>query len=138
MPAAAVTAAQITSADAWAQDATAREATTMFCAMLGTIAGNLALTLGARGGIYIAGGIVPKMLSCFADSQFRDRFESKGRLARYLADIPTYVITRPFPALVGAAWSLKHGQENTRWSGSEGPAARRMASDNSHRIGSGS
>ncbi|CAN1721592.1 Glucokinase [Hyphomicrobium sp. 1Nfss2.1] len=75
----------------------------MFCAMLGTVAGNLALTLGARGGIFIAGGIVPKLGGTFARSQFRDRFEDKGRFRDYLAAIPTYVITRPHAALVGAA-----------------------------------
>ena len=57
----------------------------MFCAMLGTVAGNLALTLGARGGIYIAGGIVPRLGEAFAHSQFRARFEDKGRLRSYLA-----------------------------------------------------
>ncbi len=75
----------------------------MFCAMLGTIAGNLALTLGAQGGIYIAGGIVPKLGDAFAQSQFRERFEAKGRFRDYLAAIPTYVIVRPFAALLGAA-----------------------------------
>ena len=59
----------------------AREATAMFCAMLGTVAGNLALTLGARGGIYIAGGIVPRLGATFAQSDFRARFEAKGRFA---------------------------------------------------------
>jgi glucokinase len=71
--------------------------------MLGTIAGNLALTLGARGGIYIAGGIVPKLGDAFAQSQFRERFEAKGRFRDYLAAIPTYVIVRPNAALLGAA-----------------------------------
>jgi len=47
--------------------------------MLGTVAGNLALTLGARGGVYIAGGIVPKLGTAFAESGFRTRFEAKGR-----------------------------------------------------------
>ena len=79
----------------------------MFCAMLGTVAGNLALTLGARGGIYIAGGIVPKLDRFFAQSEFRARFESKGRLRGYLATIPTYVIIRPLPALLGTTSLLK-------------------------------
>ena len=73
----------------------------MFCAMLGTIAGNLALTVGALGGIYIAGGIVPKLGASFAQSNFRARFEAKGRFRGYLAAIPTYVITHPEPALLG-------------------------------------
>jgi glucokinase len=74
-----------------------------FCAMLGTVAGNLALTLGAEGGVYIAGGIVPRLLHRFAASDFRRRFEAKGRLQSYLARIPTFVITHPDPALLGLA-----------------------------------
>jgi glucokinase len=101
--AASLTAAQITDPKIGASDACARETTAMFCAMLGTIAGNLALTLGARGGIYIAGGIVPKLGDAFAQSQFRERFEAKGRFRDYLAAIPTYVIVRPNAALLGAA-----------------------------------
>jgi glucokinase len=104
--AAPLTAAQITDPKIGTSDACAREATLMFCAMLGTIAGNLALTLGAKGGIYIAGGIVPKLGNAFAQSQFRDRFEAKGRFRDYLAEIPTYVIVRPFAALLGAATLL--------------------------------
>ena len=63
-----------------AQDPLCREATEMFCAMLGTVAGNLALTLGAQGGVYIAGGIVPQLGARFAESAFRERFEAKGRM----------------------------------------------------------
>jgi glucokinase len=73
----------------------------MFCAMLGTVAGNLALTLGARGGVYIAGGIVPRLGPAFADTAFRERFEAKGRFQPYLAAIPTYVVTNPIPAFIG-------------------------------------
>ncbi len=101
------TAAQITDAKTGDEHPRAREATQMFCAMLGTIAGNLALTLGARGGIYIAGGIVPRLGATFAESPFRERFEAKGRFRDYLADIPTYVITRPFAALLGTAKLLE-------------------------------
>lgn len=72
-----------------------------FCAMLGTVAGNLALSLGAKGGVYIAGGIVPRIINRFAQSAFRARFEAKGRFASYLAEIPTLVITHPNPALIG-------------------------------------
>lgn len=102
-PAAQLTAAQITDPKTGAEDPRAREATAMFCAMLGTIAGNLALILGARGGVYIAGGIVPKLGETFAHSQFRARFEAKGRFKSYLAEIPTYVVVRPFAALLGAS-----------------------------------
>ena len=102
-PAASYLAEQITSPLIWKEDPRTREATAMFCAMLGTVAGNLALTLGARGGIYIAGGIVPHMASFFAQSEFRLRFEAKGRLRGYLAAIPTYLIVQPLLGLLGAA-----------------------------------
>ena len=78
-----------------------------FCAMLGTVAGDLALTLGARGGVYIGGGIVPKLGDFFAASAFRRRFEAKGRFGGYLSQIPTYVIHAEFPALLGAARALE-------------------------------
>ena len=74
-----------------------------FCGMLGSMAGNLAVTLGAIGGIYIGGGIVPRMGAWFAQSPFRARFEAKGRFANYVAQIPTYVITSPNPAFYGVA-----------------------------------
>jgi glucokinase len=64
-----------------------------FCAMLGTAAANLAVTLGALGGIYIGGGIVPRLGTWFDRSRFRSRFEDKGRFSAYLAQIPTWVIT---------------------------------------------
>jgi glucokinase len=102
-PAAPLTAAQITDPGTEKEIPRAREATTMFCAMLGTVAGNLALTVGARGGIYIAGGIVPKLGARFSQSGFRARFEAKGRFSGYLAAIPTYAITHPEPAFLGAA-----------------------------------
>ncbi len=75
----------------------------LFCAMLGTFAGNLALTLGAQGGVYIAGGIAPRMVDYLARSKFRDRFEAKGRFKAYLAAIPTWVVTHPTPAFLGLA-----------------------------------
>ncbi len=114
VPAAPLTAEEISHPGARGDDRYAREATEMFCAMLGTIAGNLALTLGARGGIYIAGGIVPKLGPTFARSAFRERFEEKGRFHSYLAKIPTYVVVRPFAALLGAVNLLRQGAENGR------------------------
>ena len=82
------------------------EALETFCAMLGSVAGNLALTLGARGGVYIGGGIVPKLGEYFYRSPFRDRFEAKGRFTTYLAAIPAYVILAENAALRGAAMAL--------------------------------
>jgi glucokinase len=109
-PAAPFAPAQITSPRTWSEDPRTREATAMFCAMLGTVASTLALTVGARGGIYIAGGIVPKLGTTFVESAFRARFEAKGRFRSYLAAIPTYVITRPMPALLGAAKLLERAE----------------------------
>jgi glucokinase len=103
VPAASYTPAQITDRKICEDDLRCRDTVAMFCAMLGTVAGNLALTLGARGGIYLAGGIVPKLGAVLAQSAFRQRFEDKGRLRGYLASIPTYVVTHPIPAFVGAA-----------------------------------
>jgi glucokinase len=74
-----------------------------FCGMLGSFSANLAVTLGAVGGIYIGGGIVPLMAEWFAKSSFRARFEAKGRFTSYLAQIPTYVITTPNPAFYGVS-----------------------------------
>ncbi|HIJ38421.1 MAG TPA: glucokinase, partial [Rhodospirillaceae bacterium] len=67
------------------------------------VAGNLALTLGAQGGVFIAGGIVPKHLPAFLASDFRHRFEDKGRFRPYLEPIPVHVATHPFPAFLGLA-----------------------------------
>lgn len=77
-----------------------------FCAFLGTVASDLALTLGARGGIYIGGGIVPRLGEFFIRSRFRERFEAKGRFSAYLAAIPAFVIRAPYPGLTGAARAL--------------------------------
>jgi glucokinase len=103
IPSRGYTAAQITDPDLGVADALCAEATTLFCGMLGTMAGNLALTLGARGGIYIGGGIVPRLGERFMQSPFRARFEAKGRFSDYLAAIPTYVVTHPLPAFIGCA-----------------------------------
>jgi glucokinase len=106
VPARQYTAAQITDADTGRGDPLCSEATDMFCAMLGTVAGNLALTLGARGGVYIGGGIVPRLGERFAASAFRQRFEAKGRFHEYLGAIPTYVVTHRLPAFLGCAAAL--------------------------------
>jgi glucokinase len=74
-----------------------------FCEMLGTVAGNLALTFGATGGVYIAGGIVPRILQRLQRSGFEDRFLAKGRYRSYLQDVPVHVIVHPQASLVGLA-----------------------------------
>lgn len=77
-----------------------------FCALLGTVAANLVLTLGARAGVYIGGGIIPRMLSFLEHSGFRERFENHGRLSAYLAAVPSYVVVADYPALLGALAAL--------------------------------
>ena len=88
-------------------DDVARRALATFCAMLGTVAGNLALTLGCVGGLYIGGGIVPQVLGFFQASKFRERFEQKGRFTPWLSRIPTYVIAAPRTALRGVSAMLE-------------------------------
>ncbi len=83
------------------------EALEMMCRMLGTAASDLALTAGARGGIYIGGGIVPRLGDMFVQSGFRRRFESKGRFTGYVSAIPTWVIVNPVPAFLGLAALLE-------------------------------
>jgi glucokinase len=82
-------------------DEIARQTFDVFFAMLGTVAGNLALTVGARGGVFIGGGIVPRVLDAFRASDFRERFIAKGRYRGYLDAIPTAVITAEHPAFIG-------------------------------------
>jgi len=105
-PAPALQPAQITARGLAATCPHCREALDLFCAALGTAAGNLALSLGARGGVYIGGGIVPRLGDFFDRSAFRARFEAKGRFSAYLAAIPTWVITAENPALRGVATAL--------------------------------
>jgi glucokinase len=98
--------ADVTQAALAGRDVHCEEALALFCSFLGNVAGNLALTLGARGGVYIGGGIVPRLGDWFDRSDFRVRFEDKGRFKAYLADIPTLVVQAAHPALLGAARAL--------------------------------
>ncbi len=90
----------------------ARRSLHAFCAFLGSFAGNVALTFGARGGVYIAGGISPRILDFLVQSEFRKRFEAKGRFRGYLAAIPSYVITHPAAALIGLKTLVEPGASN--------------------------
>lgn len=101
-----VDAAAVVDAACRGDDALARAALDRFCAMLGTVAGDLALTVGARGGVYIAGGMVPRFIGLLRASEFRERFEAKGRFREYLAAVPTWVVTRPDPTFLGLAAAL--------------------------------
>ena len=86
---------------AGAGDALAARCLELFFAFLGTVAGNVALTLGALGGVYLSGGILPRIADALLSSPFRARFEDKGRYSGYLAAIPTRLITAEHPALLG-------------------------------------
>jgi glucokinase len=83
------------------EDPVAMETADTFFAMLGTVAGNLALTLGAKGGIYLAGGILPRISDMLLVSRFRESFLDKGRYRSYLETVPTYLITSEIPAFTG-------------------------------------
>lgn len=80
-----------------------RQTMLIFCQVLGSFAGNLALIMNSQGGVYIAGGIVPRFIDFLKESKFRERFESKGRLSHITEQTPTYVITEAQPGLLGAA-----------------------------------
>jgi glucokinase len=75
----------------------------LFCSVLGAVAGNLALTILATGGVFVAGGIAPRVLPYLEKGMFREAFERKGRLHTLLARVPAFVVTHPHVGLVGAA-----------------------------------
>jgi glucokinase len=87
-------------------DAQCALAVRYFTQFLGNVAANLALTLGSHGGVYIGGGIVPRLGASFDDALFRESFEDKGRYRDLLAAIPVWVITASTPALLGASHAL--------------------------------
>ena len=98
---------EITQAALEQGDKLALDTLEVFCALLGTAAGNLAVTLGAQGGIYVGGGIVPRLGEYFARSPFRRRFEERGRFSDYVAAIPTFVITADQATFKGASAILE-------------------------------
>jgi glucokinase len=97
---------QITQRAQEGSDAACAQTLETFFAMLGTFAGNVALSTGARGGVFIAGGIAQKLEDSLVKSMFRERFEAKGRYQNYMAGIATRLITAPHCALVGAAQAM--------------------------------
>jgi len=102
---------QITEAGISGGDMQCTETLSMFCGALGTASANLVVTLGARGGIYIGGGIVPRLGEYFLHSRFRQRFEHKGRFSKYTAAVPVWIIVAENPALSGLAAALNSGFE---------------------------
>lgn len=105
------TPAEVTGA-ARAGDRVARETLMRFLKILGSVSGDAALMLGALGGVYLCGGIVPRLIEWLPRSDFRRAFADKGRLSAYNADIPTWVVTAPWTGLLGAAEAL-HNEEVT-------------------------
>ena len=103
VPSSDLTAAQITERGLANSDAVCADTLDLFCGLLGTAASNLAMTLGAMGGIYIGGGIVPRLGNYFERSTFRARFEDKGRFNHYLTAIPTFVITAEHATFIGVS-----------------------------------
>jgi glucokinase len=89
------------------EDHCSRETLDRFCAVFGSVAGDIALSFGALGGVYLAGGIAPDIIQHLQSSQFRRRFEAKGRFEDYMRQIPTGVVTQPHAALLGAAEHLR-------------------------------
>ena len=100
-------AADITARALSGEDAQCVATLDLFCGFLGNVAGNVALTLGAHGGVYIDGNIMPRLKTAFARSRFRRCFEDKGRFRPFLEAIPTYVVNAKAPALLGAARALE-------------------------------
>ena len=105
-PTAALSAAEVVDLGEAGSHALCSQTLDLFCALLGGFAGNVALTVGARGGVFIGGGIVPRFADRFFASAFRQRFEAKGRFQPYLAAIPTALITDTLAALGGAALAI--------------------------------
>ena len=89
-------------------DALAGRTLDRFCAILGSTAGDIALVTGARGGVYVTGGVAQKLADRIVDGPFRRRFEDKGRFEPYMQAIATWLITEPYTALIGAASLLQH------------------------------
>ncbi|WP_216899692.1 glucokinase [Nocardia alni] len=98
---------QVCTAGRRGADPVAREALSMFCGMLGAFAGNIALTLGARGGVLLGGGILPGIVDFLADSDFRSRFVGNRCVAGYLDHVATELIVAATPALLGATVILQ-------------------------------
>jgi glucokinase len=116
----ALVAQEITKRALDGSDALAIETLRTFCEILGTASANLAVTLGARAGVYIGGAIVPRLGEFFDKSAFRQRFEDKGRFSEYLRDVPTYVITAEQATFRGVSAVLEAQLKNVQSSGESG------------------
>ncbi len=92
---------------AQAGDPLAAKTVDRFCLILGAVAGDIALGLGARGGVYVTGGVAQRLADQLAAGGFRERFEAKGRFQAYMRAIPAWLILEPYAALIGAASLLR-------------------------------
>jgi len=108
IPFVALSAGQISQQGIAGESVSCEKTLHVFSAMLGSFCGSLALLTNARAGVYIAGGIVPRFTEFFSKSEFRQRFEAKGRYQAFNKKIPTFVVTTEFPGLLGAAGYLRH------------------------------
>lgn len=98
------------SAGAVRGDPRCRRAVEIFCAVFGSIAGDLVLTLGAWDGVFLTGGLVPRLLDALHASEFRRRFEAKGRFSPAMAAVPSLAVLHPQAGLLGAAaFALQNG-----------------------------
>lgn len=103
-------AADITGDAASGENARAAETLDVFFGWLGRVAGDAALTLGAMGGVYLCGGILPRVLEALTQSRFRQCFEDKGRMSRLLEPVPVWVVTDPYTGLLGAQAALDNAE----------------------------
>lgn len=110
-----LTAAEISTAALSKSDPICEQALAQFCAGIGSYAGDVALSLGAKGGLYISGGIIPRFIDYFQQSEFRSRFEDKARLSGFVETIPTYVVVAKQPGLLGSAAVLNHRLRNQQY-----------------------
>ena len=97
---------KITTAALGQSDPLARQTLRHFCEILGRVAGNGVLTLGATGGVYLCGGILPRFIDFFLESPFQNGFEDKGRMRPLLEATPVYIVTEGYTGLLGAAEAL--------------------------------
>jgi glucokinase len=110
-----LSAPEISTAAVAQSDPVCAQALAHFCAIVGSYAGDVALTIGAKGGLYIAGGIIPRFIDFFQQSEFRARFEAKARLSGFVATIPTYVVVAKQPGLLGSAAVLNQRVNFNLW-----------------------
>ena len=94
-----------------AGDPIALEVLEQFCRWLGRVAGNNVLTVGGRGGVYIVGGVVPRFADFFIESGFARCFADKGCMSDYFKGIPVWLVTAPYPGLMGAGVALEQSAQ---------------------------